>query len=107
MPGGGFEPVQGHGEQSGDFGKIAGTLGDVGTAGSCGKASGTGETSGTAGEPAGTQEQSKGSQTADPELSRLAGIWSNLPQGARKAILDLAASMVPSDAKGERVAPLG
>lgn len=38
-------------------------------------------------------EQSNRSQTADPELSRLAGLWPNLPQGARKAILDLAASL--------------
>ena len=42
-------------------------------------------------------EQSNRSQTADPELRRLAALWPNLPQGARKALLDLAASMVPPD----------
>lgn len=50
--------------------------------------------------PSGPPKQSKGSQTADPELNRLAALWSNLPQVARKAILDLAVSMVPESPAG-------
>lgn len=46
----------------------------------------------SAGQPA-TLEQSKGSQTEDPELTRLSALWPRLSSTDRSAILALATSL--------------